>query len=51
MISLKFKEIYSNDCAQASKEVIKTYIKKKFVPKNKKNEMHKIAWKNNTETI
>ena len=28
MISLNFKERYSLDCAQASKEVIKMYMKK-----------------------
>ena len=31
MISLNFKERYSLDCAQASKEVIKMYMKKNYV--------------------
>ena len=51
VISSKFQEVYSNDCAQAYKEAIKTYMKKKFVPKRKKTEIHKIAWKNNAERI
>ena len=47
MISIKFKERYSKDFSQASKEAIKIYMKKNYVPR-KEIEMIMRAWRCNT---
>ena len=50
MIILKFKERYSLDCPQAFKEVIKTYVKKNYIRKNK-IETIKRTWRCNTVEV